>query len=147
MPTFTIIAVGRLKESYFVAAAEEYVKRIGGYAKINLIDVKDGADKDTASAIIAKIPQGAYVCALCIEGRKLSSEAFSDSLSQVYHSSKKGICFVIGGSQGLSDEVKAIADMKLSMSDMTFPHRLAKIMLLEQLYRALSIQNNGKYHK
>jgi 23S rRNA (pseudouridine1915-N3)-methyltransferase len=139
--TFTIIAVGKLKEPYFAAAADEYVKRIGGFAKINIVDVKEGGD------IRAKIPQGAFVFALCVEGRQLSSEAFAARLEQVYLSEKKGVCFLIGGSDGLPDDVKAIADFKLSMSEMTFPHRLAKIMLCEQLYRALSIQNNGKYHK
>jgi len=133
--------VGRLKERYFEEAAAEYIKRIGGYTKLNLIDVKSDTD------IIGKIPGGAFVFALCVEGRQLTSEAFSQKLESVYHSEKKSVCFLIGGSDGLPDDVKAAADFRLSMSEMTFPHRLAKIMLLEQLYRALSIQNNGKYHK
>ena len=141
MTDFTVIAVGRLKEAYFVDAVDEYVKRIGGFGRIKLIDVKGDGE------IPAKIPRGAYVFALCIEGKQLGSQAFADKLAQVCLSEKKGVCFLIGGSEGLAPEVKAIADFKLSMSDMTFPHRLAKIMLLEQLYRALSIQNNGKYHK
>jgi 23S rRNA (pseudouridine1915-N3)-methyltransferase len=138
---FTIISVGRLKEAYFTAAADEYIKRISGFGKIKLIDVKEDCE------ILAKIPQSAYVFALCIEGEKLSSEGFSARLQKIYLSEKKGIYFIIGGSDGLPQEVKARADMRLSMSDMTFAHRLAKIMLLEQLYRALSIQNNRSYHK
>ena len=112
-----------------------------GFAKINLIDVKDDSE------ILAKVPANAFVFALCIEGKQLTSEEFSQKLEKIYLSEKKGIYFIIGGSDGLSQEVKSIASMKLSMSEMTFPHRLAKIMLLEQLYRALSIQNNRSYHK
>lgn len=138
---FTVISVGRLKESYFVEAVDEYVKRIGAFGKITLVDVKDG------SAIQPKIPSGAYVFALCVEGKQLTSEGFSDVLEKIYVSEKKSICFVIGGAEGLPESVKSIGDMRLSMSGMTFPHRLAKVMLLEQLYRALSIQNNKKYHK
>jgi len=143
--TFTIISVGKLKEAYFIDAVDEYAKRIGGFSKLELIDIKD--DKDAAKEILGKIPPSAFVFALCIEGKQMSSVEFSRKLELVYLSEKKSICFVIGGSEGLPEEVKARADFKLSMSEMTFAHRLAKIMLLEQLYRALSIQNNGKYHK
>jgi 23S rRNA (pseudouridine1915-N3)-methyltransferase len=86
------------------------------------------------------------VFALCVEGKQLSSELFADKLSQIYLSEKKGVCFIIGGADGLPETVKEVADLRLSMSKMTFPHRLAKIMLLEQLYRALTIQNNRSYH-
>ena len=141
MIDFTIISVGRLKEAYFTAAADEYVKRIGGFGKVKIVDLKDDSE------ILAKIPKNAYVFAMCIEGQQLSSEEFSQKLEKVYLSEKKGIYFIIGGSEGLPQEVKSIADMKLSFSKMTFPHRLAKIMLLEQVYRALSIQNNRSYHK
>jgi 23S rRNA (pseudouridine1915-N3)-methyltransferase len=140
MMDFTVISVGksRLKEPCFAAAADEYVKRI---QKIKLIDVKDDGE------ILAKIPKNVYVFALCVEGERLTSEGLSEKLNKIYLSEKKGIYFIIGGSDGLSERVKSAADMKLSMSDMTFAHRLAKIMLLEQIYRALSIQNNAKYHK
>ena len=138
---FTVIAVGRLKESYFSAAVDEYVKRIGGFGKIKLIDVKD------ESEIIPKIPVNAYVFALCVEGMRLSSEGLAAHLERVYLSEKKGIYFIIGGADGLPPGVKESCDMKLSMSDMTFPHRLAKVMLLEQIYRALTIQGNRNYHK
>jgi len=138
---FTVISVGRLKESYLVAAVDEYVKRIGGFGKVSITDVKDDSE------ILAKLPKGAFVFALCVEGQQLTSEEFSQKLEKIYLSEKKGIYFVIGGSDGLPQEVKSAADMKLSFSKMTFPHRLAKIMLLEQLYRALSIQNNRSYHK
>jgi 23S rRNA (pseudouridine1915-N3)-methyltransferase len=138
---FTVVSVGRLKEDFERSAAAEYVKRIGGFGKVELIDVKEDSE------IKSKIPANSYVFALCIEGQQLSSEAFSDKLEKVYMSEKKGICFIIGGSDGLPEEVKSECDMKLSFSKMTFPHRLAKIMLLEQLYRALTIQNNRSYHK
>jgi 23S rRNA (pseudouridine1915-N3)-methyltransferase len=144
MTDFTIISVGRgfkQTETYFADTAAEYVKRIGGFGRIKLADVRD--DKE----IPPKIPKGAYVFAMCVEGRQLGSEAFSAKLEQIYLSEKKGICFIIGGSEGLCEGVKSLADMRLSMSEMTFPHRLAKIMLLEQLYRALTIQNNRSYHK
>ncbi|MCL1902947.1 MAG: 23S rRNA (pseudouridine(1915)-N(3))-methyltransferase RlmH [Oscillospiraceae bacterium] len=138
---FTVISVGRLKESYFAEAVDEYAKRIGAFGKVKLIDVKDD------SAILQKIPSGAYIFALCIEGDSFSSDEFSATLEKIYLSEKKGICFIIGGSDGLPTEIKEISDKKFSMSKMTFPHRLAKVMLLEQIYRALSIQNNRKYHK
>ena len=138
---FTIISVGRLKEPYFIAAVDEYLKRIGGFTKITMIDVKEDG------AITAKIPANSYIAALCVEGEQFSSEEFSKRLEKVYLSEKRGICFIIGGSDGLPQDIKSIADIKLSMSEMTFAHRLAKVMLLEQLYRALSIQNNRKYHK
>jgi len=138
---FTIISVGRLKESYLVAAADEYLKRIGGFGKVRLIDVKDD------SGILSKIPSNAFVFALCVEGEQLTSEGLSAKLQKIYLSEKRGIYFIIGGAEGLPASVKSAADMRLSLSKMTFPHRLAKIMLLEQLYRALSIQNNRSYHK
>jgi 23S rRNA (pseudouridine1915-N3)-methyltransferase len=142
---FTIISVGKVKEQYFSDAADEYIKRIRGFpvADIRLVDVKQDSD------ILSKIPATAYVFALCVEGRRLTSEEFSHKIEKIYMSNlaKKGIYFIIGGSDGLSDKVKSVSDMRLSMSDMTFAHRLAKIMLLEQIYRALSIQNNLKYHK
>ncbi|MCL2070887.1 MAG: 23S rRNA (pseudouridine(1915)-N(3))-methyltransferase RlmH [Oscillospiraceae bacterium] len=138
---FTVISVGRLKESYWVSAVDEYAKRIKAFGKLRLIDVKEDA------AILDKIPKGSYVFALCIEGQALTSEEFSEALEKIYVSEKKGICFIIGGADGLPPKVKSVSDMRLSMSGMTFPHRLAKVMLLEQIYRALSIQNNKKYHK
>ena len=142
---FTIISVGKLKEPYFIAAADEYIKRIGGFSniKIKLIDVRDDSE------ILPKIPPNVFVFALCIEGQKFSSSGLSEKLEKIYLSEKKGIYFIIGGSDGLSEEIKSDSkiNLKMSMSDMTFPHRLAKIMLLEQIYRALSIQNNKKYHK
>jgi 23S rRNA (pseudouridine1915-N3)-methyltransferase len=143
--TFTIISVGRLKESYFRSTADEYIKRLGGSVGLNLVDVKE--NQDTAASISAKIPRGAFVFALCVEGKQLTSEGFAEKLERISLSEKKGVCFLIGGSDGLPEQIKAVADFKLSMSDMTFPHRLAKIMLLEQIYRAISIQKNSKYHK
>lgn len=148
MYNFTVISVGRLKEQYFIDAAAEYVKRIGGFSKINTIELKDDIQEEKVTAnITANTPAGAYVFALCIEGRRMTSEKFADELNKIYLSEKKGVCFIIGGAEGLPDKVKKMSDSLLSMSDMTFPHRLAKIMLLEQIYRALSIQNNRSYHR
>ncbi|MCL1880762.1 MAG: 23S rRNA (pseudouridine(1915)-N(3))-methyltransferase RlmH [Oscillospiraceae bacterium] len=148
MTTFTIISVGKLKEKYFSDTADEYIKRVSAFGKINIVDLKEiHNEKETATKFLQSVPANSFVFALCIEGKQLSSEKFAEKLETVYISEKKGVCFLIGGSEGLPESVKQIADIKLSMSEMTFPHRLAKIMLLEQLYRALSIQNNGKYHK
>ena len=100
-----------------------------------------------AKQILAKIPQNAYVFSMCIEGKQSSSEAFSQKLSEIAVNGKSNIVFIIGSSFGLSDEIKNMSDFKFSMSQMTFPHQMARIMLLEQIYRAFQISSGGKYHK
>ena len=97
--------------------------------------------------IAARIPRGAYVIAMCIEGRKTDSPGLAARLSQCALEGKSRVCFLIGGSEGLPESVKATADWRLSMSDMTFPHHLARVMLLEQIYRAFTISAGAKYHK
>lgn len=155
-----IIAVGKLKEAYFSDAAAEYSKRIGRFAKVETVQIPDRRIPDRASAaqerqvleqegqdILAKIAPQDYVVALCVEGKKLDSPAFAQKLSALALSGKSTVTFVIGGSLGLSDTVKRRADLRLSFSDMTFPHQLMRVILLEQVYRAFKILANETYHK
>lgn len=156
----TLITVGKLKEKFYITAAEEYTKRLKGYCQFKLLElqecrlpdtpspaqIKAGLDKE-AEQIIQKIPKGAWFCILTPEGKLLSSEALADKMVQIKGSGKSSACFLIGSSFGIAESVKNIADFKLSMSPMTFPHHLARIMVLEQLYRAEAIQSGSKYHK
>lgn len=137
----SVLCLGRLKEPYYADACREYCKRLGAYCKIEVTELPEDGD------IAGRIPKGAYTVALCIEGRKLSSEALAEKLEDLANRGVSRICFLIGGSEGLPQAVKAQADFSLSMSDMTFPHHLARVMLLEQLYRAFSINAGAKYHK
>ena len=160
MLTITIIAVGRLKDKFYEDAAAEYGKRLGAYCKLNIVEVRAAElPEDPGTALVAdalrregqeiikKIPDHAYVAALCIEGKQITSEEMGALLTEVPLSGKSGLVFIIGGSYGLSDEVKRRADARLSMSRMTFPHRLARVMLLEQIYRGFKIAKGEKYHK
>ena len=160
MLNIDIICVGKLKEKYFIDASAEYLKRLTAFCKLNIIEVTPYALPDSPTPaqinsgleaegkkILSKIPAGAYVYAMCIEGRQRSSEKLSKEFENLSVSGKSHIVFIIGGSYGLSDSVKSRADLKLSMSEMTFPHKLARIMLLEQIYRAFQISSGGKYHK
>lgn len=159
MINVTIIAVGKLKESYLRDGCAEYIKRIGAWAKINIIEIHEEKSKDNPSEgeiksviekegerILAKIPKSSEVIPLCIEGKEYSSVEFS-KLIEATAMTKAHICFIIGGSYGLSDKVKALGKCKLSFGKMTLPHQLARMVLLEQIYRAFSISNNTKYHK
>lgn len=155
----TVIAVGKLKESYLRDGCAEYVKRLGAFAKVNVIEVSEERASDCPCAselnaiiqkegerILAKIPKGAEVIPLCIEGKAYSSPDFSKLIEGIAMNNSH-ICFVIGGSFGLSDEVKARGKNRLSFGKMTLPHQLARMVLLEQVYRAFSISNHTKYHK
>ncbi len=156
----TLIAMGKLKEKFFLSAAEEYAKRLKGYCSFKLLELPEyrlsddpspaeiaaGLDKE-AEQIFARIPKGAWFCVLTPEGKMLSSEALASTLGQVKLSGRSSACFLIGSSFGIAPQVKARADLKLSISPMTFPHHLARIMVLEQLYRAEAIQAGSKYHK
>ena len=133
---------GKNKESYYVEAANEYIKRIGAWARVRVTEV---AESD--SAILAAIPQHSYTIALCIEAPQLSSPGLAAKLDELAVRGNSTVCFIIGGSDGFGEAVEKAADMRLSFSKMTFPHRLMRVILLEQIYRALSINNNGKYHK
>ena len=160
MFNITLICMGKLKEKFYLTAAQEYAKRLGGYCEFHLLElpeyrlpedpspaeIRSGLDKE-AELILQKIPKGAWFCIFTPEGKELSSEAFAEKLAQVKLSGKSSVCFLIGSSFGISPKVKAAADFKLSMGPMTFPHHLARIMVLEQIYRAEAIQAGSKYHK
>lgn len=156
----TLITMGKLKEKFYISAASEYTKRLAGYCKFTLLELPEvrlpenpspaeisaGLEKE-ADQIFLKIPKGAWFCVFTPEGKTLSSEAFAEKLKEVKLSGKSSACFLIGSSFGMSQRVKDRADFKLSMGPMTFPHHLARIMVLEQLYRAEAIQAGSKYHK
>lgn len=158
MLTIHLICIGKLKEEYLRQAQSEYQKRLSGFCRLNLIELNEYRLPDSPSeAEIARALENEGVeilrrsrgilVALCIEGKTLSSPQLAQQIAGAMLDGTSEITFVIGSSYGLSDEVKRKAQYRLSMSPMTFPHQLARIMLLEQLYRALSINNNGKYHK
>lgn len=156
----TVIAVGKLKETYLKEACAEYAKRLAAFAKVNLIEVGEYRCSDSPSpseietvkqkegeAILAKIPKGAFVIPLCIEGTQLSSESIAAKLSDVTVKGHSEIVLIIGGSFGLSDAVKARGDFRLSLGKITLPHQLMRVVLLEQIYRAFTILHHTKYHK
>ena len=156
----TLISMGKLKEKFYLSAAAEYEKRMKGYCQFKILELPEvrlpddpspaeiaaGLEKE-ADLIFSKIPKGAWFCVLTPEGKLLSSEALAEKLAEVKLSGKSSACFLIGSSFGMAPRVKAKADFRLSMSPMTFPHHLARVMVLEQLYRAEAIQAGSKYHK
>lgn len=160
MLSVKFICVGRMRERFYIDAFHEYAKRLQSYCKLQLVEpaeIKLGdnpSDKEIAAAldkeaedILAAIPADSYVVALCVEGKQMPSEAMGKLIAHRENSGKPRLCFIIGGSYGLSPRVKARADMKLSMSEMTFPHHLARVMLIEQLYRGFKINEGSRYHK
>ncbi len=160
MMNIEIICIGKLKEEYLRMACAEYEKRLGAFCKLKITEltpfrlpeepnssqIKAALD-DEANRILSKIPSGAAVFPMCIEGKTMTSETFSAEIEKCAVSGAGTLCFIIGGSHGLSETVKQRARLRLSMSPMTFPHQLARVMLLEQIYRAFMISNGGKYHK
>ncbi len=156
----TLIAMGKLKEKFYLSAAAEYEKRLKGYCNFKLLELPEtrlpddpsdaeisaGLEKE-ADLILSKIPKGAWLCVFTPEGKVISSEALAERIRQVKLSGKSSACFLIGSSFGISPRVKEKADFKLSMGPMTFPHHLARIMVMEQLYRSEAIQAGSKYHK
>lgn len=160
MLSVTLICVGKMKEKFYIDAAAEYVKRLGGYCRLDLIELPEqrlpqnptqgeiaAALEKEAAAILAKVPESASLIPLCVEGKLYSSEELAELIGRWEHSAAKHLVFVIGGSYGLHPSVKAKAWVKLSMSPMTFPHHLARVMLLEQLYRSCKIREGSGYHK
>ena len=149
----TVICVGKIKEKYLIDAINEYSKRISKYSKLNIIEVND-FDKGTVFEIMNKegndilrhIKDRDYVITMEIEGNRLSSLEFAKKIDNVFNN-YSNIVFVIGGSYGLSDSVKNRSNFRLSFSDLTFPHQLFRVMLLEQIYRVFKINNNETYHK
>ena len=155
-----IICVGSLKEKFLQEAFNEYKKRLAAFCKFELIEIDEYKLKNTqsnakiqmgltveAEKILTKLSTNAYVISLCIEGEQLSSEAFSQKLQEISTYTTSEIVFIIGSSFGLAEAVKKSSDLLLSMSKMTFPHQLARVMLCEQIYRVFQIASGGKYHK
>lgn len=156
----TVIATGKLKEKYMRDFSDEYRKRLSAFCNLNIVELApkpisdnpsekeiQNALKAEAELIKKKIPKDAYVFSMCIEGKQMPSEAFSKKLSNLAVSGRSSLVFVLGSSFGLDPEIKRLSDERFSMSEMTFPHQMARVMLLEQLYRALQIESGGKYHK
>lgn len=153
-----IITVGKLKEKYLRDACDEYLKRLRRFGKVSVIEIDEyrlpenpsekeiGKALDAEGDVIAKNLSG-YIIPMCIEGKQLSSTELADKMEKLPSLGQSCISFVIGSSFGLSDKIKNRGDLKLSMSKMTFPHQLARIMLLEQVYRGFQINGGGKYHK
>ena len=140
MLSVTVICVGNLKEAYLRDAVKEYEKRLAAYCRFKTLELKDG------TPILPHLPERAYRVALCVEGKQLSSEELADKLNDV--SATHGeICIVIGSSFGLDDSVKNAGDMRLSVSKLTFPHQLMRVILLEAIYRGFNILKGTHYHK
>ena len=160
MLSCTLLCVGRLKEAYWRAACEEYSRRLGGFLKLQIVEVEEERLPSAPSPAqilqgiqaegrrrLERTPTGPAGIALCIEGVRLSSEKLAETIGKWAVEGASHIALYIGGSFGLSEEVKQTARLRLSMSPMTFPHQLARVMVLEQLYRSMQIQSGGKYHK
>lgn len=159
MLNIKFICVGRLRERFYIDAFEEYSKRLSAYCKLECVEINETklppspSDKQIAAALdreadeIERAVGGDYAVALCIEGTEYTSESFAARLNELAVSGVSRLCFVVGGSYGLSGRVKRNARLRLSMSPMTFPHHLARVMLAEQIYRAFKINEGSKYHK
>lgn len=160
MLNMRIVCVGKLREQFYIDAFNEYSKRLSAYCKFECVELNETklglspSDKEIAAALDKEavdieraLGKDAYVIAMCVEGKQLKSEDFAQKINSLAVSGRGRICFVIGGSFGISQRIKQRADMRLSMSEMTFPHHLARVMLAEQIYRAFKIIKGSKYHK
>lgn len=156
----TILCVGKIKEKFYREAIQEYSKRLSRYCKLEIIEVADEKTPDNASETVERqikekegermeryLKEGAFVCALAIDGKQLDSVELSEKLEQLATNGISHIIFLIGGSLGMSDALLKRADLKLSFSKMTFPHQLMRVILLEQIYRGYRIMNHEPYHK
>jgi len=156
----TVLCVGKIKEKFYRDAIAEYEKRLSRYCKLEIVEVADEKTPDNASELMEQqikekeaermekyLKEGAFVCALAIDGKQLDSVELSEKIEHLGTSGTSHIIFMIGGSLGMSDELLKRADMKLSFSKMTFPHQLMRVILLEQVYRAYRIMNHEPYHK
>ena len=159
MLSVKIVVVGNLKEEFFRAAQAEYLKRLGGFCKIEVIQLKEERVPEKPSAgeietvlskeaktILAAVPQKSYKIAMCVEGKQFSSEELAAQIDRVTATHGE-ICFIIGSSHGLSDTVKNACDLRLSVSRLTFPHQLMRVMMSEIIYRSLNILRGTGYHK
>lgn len=155
-----LLCVGKLKENYLKDACKEYEKRLSAFCRFTVDEIEAERLSDSPSEaeivsalnkegqkLLKKVPSGAYIYTLCIEGQQKNSEDFASTLEKTALNGFGTVVFMIGSSYGLSDEVKKASDFKLSMSQMTFPHQLARVMLMEQIYRGYTIINNKRYHK
>lgn len=160
MLSITLVCVGKMRETYYISAFAEYAKRLGAYCRFDLVELPEqrlperpsqkeihAALEKEAQAIRTRIPKGAAVIAMCVEGRLLSSEALARQLAGYAAGGTSKVCFLVGGSFGLDEGLKREASLRLSMSPMTFPHHLARVMLAEQIYRACTINAGTQYHK
>ena len=160
MLNMRIVCVGKLREQFYIDAFNEYSKRLSAYCKFECVELNETklgsspSDKEIAAALDKEavdieraLGKDAYVIAMCVEGKQLKSEDFAQKINSLAVSGRGRICFVIGGSFGISQRIKQRADMRLGMSEMTFPHHLARVMLAEQIYRAFKIIKGSKYHK
>ena len=160
MLSIRLVCVGKLREQFFVDAFNEYSKRLSAYCKFECAELNETklgsspSDKEIAAALDKEaadieraLGKDAYVIAMCVDGMQLKSEDLAQRISSLAVAGRGRICFVIGGSFGISPRIKQRADMRLSMSEMTFPHHLARVMLAEQIYRAFKISEGSKYHK
>lgn len=160
MIRITLLTVGKIKEKFYADALAEYAKRLSKYCKLEIVEVSDEKTPDHASdvvcnqikdkegeRILAKLPKECYVIALAIDGKKYDSVAFANRIDKLAVNGNSQLVFVIGGSLGLSDAVLKRSNEQISFSDMTFPHQLMRVILLEQIYRAYRILNNEPYHK
>ena len=144
----TILCAGKLKESYFARAVDEYSKRLSRYCTLKIDEVSDGPDrKSEADRMKKRLPSDAFVIACEIRGQRFSSTEFSQKLESIMINGDGHIVFLIGGSDGLDESISSLADLKVSFSDLTFPHMLMRVILLEQIYRAFRIMNHEPYHK
>ena len=155
-----LVCVGKMREKFYINAFEEYRKRLQAYCRLELLEITEQrlserpTEKEITAAleregqeILKAVPADAYLVALCVEGKQMPSEGMAELIAARENSGKPKLCFVIGGSFGLSSTVKARADRRMSMSEMTFPHHLARVMLIEQVYRGFKINEGSQYHK
>ena len=150
-----VIVVGKMKEKSLLELQKEYQKKLSGYVKLNVVELKDEDDKKGIDyclkteglRILNVIDENSYVVVMDIGGTQFTSEAFADKIEEIVTYSNSKITFIIGGSNGIAEEIKKNSKLKISFSKMTFPHQLFRIILLEQIYRSFRIKNNAPYHK
>lgn len=160
MLNIKFICVGKLRERFYIDAFNEYARRLSAYCKFECAELNETklgdkpSDKEIENALVREstdiekaIPKDAYVIAMCVGAKQLKSEELAQKINSLALSGRGKICFIIGGSFGMAESVKQRADMRLGMSEMTFPHHLARVMLTEQIYRSFKIIEGSRYHK
>ena len=160
MLNIKLVCVGRLRERFYIDAFNEYARRLSAYCRFECVELNETklgdkhSDKEIENALVREsadiekaIPKDAYVVAMCVGAKQLKSEELAQKINSLALSGRGKICFIIGGSFGMAESVKQHADMRLGMSEMTFPHHLARVMLTEQIYRSFKIIEGSRYHK